>query len=349
MKVHQKTHGCLVVSLDFELYWGVRDVRTIESYKDNLLAVRQVVPALLNLFHEYDIHATWATVGFLFFQSREHLLSGLPEKLPHYTNYRLSPYNHLKEIGRDEKEDPFHYAASLIKLIASSANQEVASHTFSHYYCLEEGQDIETFRHDLQAAIDAAKRYQLKVDSLVFPRNQFNSKYLSVCNELGFQAYRGNESSWIYRPKSRADESVIRRAVRLLDAYVNISGHNCYSLDSASNELPLNIPSSRFLRPFSKKLRFLEPLRMRRILRDLEHAAKNGLIYHLWWHPHNFGANTDENLSFLKTIFDYYKTLKTTYGMESLNMGDLSRAVRNTTELDLPSLWPAPGGVRHHV
>ena len=51
----------------------------------------------------------------------------------------------------------------------------------------------------------------------------------------------------------------------------------------------------------------LEPLRMRRILSDLTHAAKKGLVYHLWWHPHNFGDHMDENLVFLKKILDHHR------------------------------------------
>jgi hypothetical protein len=58
--------GILVISLDFELYWGVRDVFALEEYASNLLGVRKVVPAVLQLFDQYGIHATWATVGFLF-------------------------------------------------------------------------------------------------------------------------------------------------------------------------------------------------------------------------------------------------------------------------------------------
>lgn len=317
--------GALVISLDFELYWGMRDVRRIENYRETILGERLVVPALLKLFHEYQIHATWAIVGFMFCETREDLIRKSPSKKPRYTNQTLSPYPHLNHIGRDEQEDPFHYAPSLIKLIASSAHQEVASHTFSHYYCLEKGQDIETFRDDLEAAKKVASKYKMNMESLVFPRNQFNGEYLSVCKELGFKAYRGNECSWIYRAKSRAHESLFRRGVRLLDAYVNISGHNCYSLEENPRDLPLNIPSSQFLRPVSSSRRLLEPLRMRRILSGLTHAAKSRLIYHLWWHPHNFGDQMEENLSFLKKILDHYANMKEIYGMESLNMGDLAR------------------------
>jgi len=331
MSIRQK-QGALVISLDFELYWGMRDVRGIENYRETLLGERLVVPALLQLFQEYEIHATWATVGFMFCETRDELLRQAPTKKPLYVNHALSPYPHLSHVGRDEQEDPFHFAPSLIKLIASSPHQEVATHTFSHYYCLEKGQDIESFRADLEAAKKVASKYTLNMESLVFPRNQFNGDYLSACKELGIKAYRGNERSWIYRAKSREDESLVRRAVRLLDAYVNISGHNCYALERLPCEVPVNVPSSRFLRPVSISRRLLEPLRMRRILSDLTHAAKKGLVYHLWWHPHNFGDRMEENLAFLKKILDHHAMLKEVYGMESLHMGDIARRSLNANE-----------------
>lgn len=343
--MHTHTHtGALVISLDFELYWGMRDLESIDNYRERILGERRVVPALLKLFNEYQIHATWATVGFLFCETRDELISQSPSKKPAYSDQNLSPYPHVSQIGRNEDEDPFHYAPSLIKLIAASPHQEVASHTFSHYYCLEKGQDRDAFRADLEAAKKVASKYTLNMESLVFPRNQFNGDYLSVCKEVGIKTYRGNERSWLYRAKSREQESLFRRAVRLLDAYVNISGHNCYSLREISSDIPVNVPSSRFLRPFSNRLRFFEPLRLRRILVDLTHAAKHGLIYHLWWHPHNFGDNTEENLTFLRTILDHYFDLKEKYGMKSLNMLELSDDVGedNGSALDAWSSQPQP-------
>ena len=290
----------------------MRDVITIDDYRANLLGMRTVVPALLKLFDEYRIHATWAIVGFLFCETRDELIRASPERKPHYIDPRLSPYPHIKHIGRNEHEGPFHYAPSLIKLIAASPHQEVGSHTFSHYYCLEKGQDKEAFRADLEAAKKITSRYRTSLESLVFPRNQFNKEYLSVCKDVGITAYRGNERSWIYRAKSKEDESWFRRGVRLADAYIDISGQNCYSPEDLRLELPLNIPSSRFLRPYSKRLRILEPLRLRRILSDLTYASKNGLFYHLWWHPHNFGTDTEENLPSLKKILNHCANMKET-------------------------------------
>ena len=38
-----------IISLDFELKWGVRDALD-ESYNENLLGARHVIPKILNLF-----------------------------------------------------------------------------------------------------------------------------------------------------------------------------------------------------------------------------------------------------------------------------------------------------------
>lgn len=323
-----RKNGILLTTLDFELAWGVRDKKTLDSYKENLLGVRSVVPKLLDVFREYNIHATWATVGFLFFENRDELIKALPAKRPNYANRRLCPYEYMNSIGRDEKEDPLHYASSLIQLIVSCPYQEIATHTFSHYYCLERGQDTATFKADLEAAISAAQRYHLSVESIVFPRNQFNNDYISVCAEKGIKAYRGNPPGRIYEPRSEQDISPVVRGLRLLDAYVNVSGCACYSLDTIARGFPFNIPASHYLRPYTRRLRLFEPLRLRRIRSELTYAARNGLVYHLWWHPHNFGANRDTNIAFLRTILDHYVYLRDTYGMESLTMADLSHRLR---------------------
>ena len=103
-------NGNFVISLDFEIYWGVRDVLELDQYKEHLLGVRKVIPGLLNLFGKYDIHATFATVGMLFFNNKEELLDGLPERKPTYEDPHISPYTgHFSRVGKNEEEDPFHF------------------------------------------------------------------------------------------------------------------------------------------------------------------------------------------------------------------------------------------------
>jgi peptidoglycan/xylan/chitin deacetylase (PgdA/CDA1 family) len=317
--------GALVISLDFELYWGVRDQRTLDQYRENLMGVRQAVPAMLDLFARRDVHATWSTVGFLFFDGLDDLMPSLPERRPDYRDPKLDPYADLRALhAGGESVEPFRFAPSLIRRIAATPGQEIATHTFSHYYCLEDGQTPEAFEDDLRAAARAAARHGLSLHSLVFPRNQVNPVYLPICARLGLRSYRGNERSWMYPPNRPEETPWYVRAARLIDAYVNLSGHNAYAPSDVEREPLVNLPSSRFLRPYSRAIAALEPLRMRRIRNGLTHAARRGLVYHLWWHPENFGADTEKNLAFLEGVLDHFDALRERHDMASLTMGELA-------------------------
>jgi hypothetical protein len=67
---------------------------------------------------------------------------------------------------------------------------------------------------------------------------------------------------------------------------------------------------------------------LRRIKKAMTHAAKNKLMFHLWWHPHNFGINQDENFAFLQKILEHYKVLNLKYQFHSLNMIELADLLR---------------------
>jgi hypothetical protein len=88
----------------------------------------------------------------------------------------------------------------------------------------------------------------------------------------------------------------------------------------------IDVRSSRFLRPASRRLRPLEPLRLRRITGGLSRAAKSGTIYHLWWHPHNFGADPGYSLKFLERVLQHFHRLSQTCGMRSSTMLEIARA-----------------------
>ena len=317
--------GRFVISLDFELYWGVRHLPSVKRYLPNLVGARKVIPVLLNLFSEYGIHATWATVGFLFCDQTLTLLKFAPSHhRPEYENRILSPYYDLPPEGAMETPDSVFFAPSLIRLIADTPHQEVATHSFSHYYCLEKGQNIEEFRQDLLAARAAACTLGLELRSMVFPKNQCNDEFLRVCAEAGIFAYRGNPPSWLYRAAADDEQGYVKRLGRLLDTYLPLGSRNCYPMPVRSGDLPINLRGSRFLRPYSPMFRMFEPLRLHRIKRDLTEAAKKGLFYHLWWHPHNFGVNTAANLAFLREILEHYRSLNYVYGMQSYNMGEMA-------------------------
>ncbi|MCB0447683.1 MAG: polysaccharide deacetylase family protein [Gelidibacter sp.] len=326
-------NGHFVISLDFELHWGVFDVRTVESYKTNLLQVRPVITRLMQLADAYDVKLTFSTVGFLFANTKEELLGYSPEKKPTYTHSNFSPYPLLDSIGSTEAEDPFHYAKSVVKQIKNNKNHEIGTHTFSHYYCHELGQTVEQFEDDIKSAIAIAKPLDVILESIVFPRNMIDANkaidqpYLDVCYRNGIKSFRGKEKAFIYNIHTTKFYHgwYLFKILRIIDAYFNLTGHNTYKVEKLyKKQTVLNLPSSRLLRAYSKSMAFLEPLKISRITKSMTHAAKKGELFHLWWHPHNFGTHTDKNFKNLEMIFKHYKELNKKYGFKSETMTGLT-------------------------
>lgn len=321
--------GALVISLDFELHWGLRDrvMRDDPSY-GRLPAARDAVRNMLEAFTARRIHATWATVGLLFASTRDELNAYLPRERPRYQRAELNPYD--ESIGIDEENDPEHLAGSLVDLIGRSAGQELGSHTFSHFYCLETGQDEVTFRADLAAAQGIALRHGFELTSLVLPRNQWNPAYEAAVLELGFRCIRGPQRSWGHRARRRGDQTFLHRAARLADTYVGMTSPPTTHWDDVLLPSGLcDVPASAFLRPHDPRRKQLESLQLARLRSGLRHAAHHGRIFHLWWHPHNFSQYQSENAALLGRVLDEFDTLALAEGMQSLTMGEAAaRAAR---------------------
>ena len=318
--------GALVISLDFELHWGVRDwVRPGDPYQARLLGAREAIPPILDLFHEFGIQSTWATVGFLFASTEDECRAFWPSIRPRYDHPKLSPYQ--EPVGKDESADPLHFAWSLVERIASAPGTEVASHTFSHYLCLESGQDEESFRADLDAARRIASWRGIELQSLVLPRNQWNPEYGSAVRDAGFRCYRGPQRG---RGTARgaAGSHMIARGFRLADAYVNLDGPCTTQWTELRDSGGLcSAPASRFLRADSGRGRTSERLHRHRITSSMRHAARTGSVFHLWWHPHNFGVDLAANLGFLRSILEVFTQLRESHGMNSLTMAAVADQV----------------------
>lgn len=335
-------NGIFTISLDFELHWGGFEKWPLQNGTDinsnshfhnqYFLNTRETIPKMLELFSKYEIHVTWAGVGMLMHKDKTSLLENLPSIQPAYSNRNLSAYNFIEQVGIGESEvdDPFHYADSLVKQILATDHQELGSHTFSHFYCNEEGQTVDEFRADLKAAQKAASSYGLRLRSLIFPRNQFNDNYLKVCYEEGFDSVRSNPNDWFWKIDSTQNESKWKRLNRGLDAYLPIGKDTSFNL----MDLPVRhghsicIPASRLLRPFNPKELFLNQWKVNRIKSEMEGAAKRGEVYHLWWHPHNFGNFPEQSLSALEKILVSFSECATSHGMRSLNMGELASLIK---------------------
>lgn len=319
--------GALVISLDFELHWGVRDHTTRnDALYGRLPDARRAVEAMLHVFVARHIRATWATVGFLFASTRDEVNAYMPSERPAYPQADLNPY--VETIGIDEQHDPEHLAGSLVEMISTSAGQEVGSHTFSHYYCLEAGQTEATFRADLAAAQAIALRRGLELTSLVLPRNQWNPAYTAAVLDLGIRCIRGPQRSWSHRARQHGHESLLHRGARLGDTYIGVRPPPTTDWNDVLLPSGLcDVPASAFLRPYDPARKRLEPLRLARLRSGMRHAARHGQIFHLWWHPHNFSRHQSENFAVLGQVLDEFDRLAAAEGMQSLTMTDVATMV----------------------
>lgn len=362
-------NGIFTISLDFELHWGGFEkwelevstavgsrqwavgslqlegskqfavgsrqsmfFRPARNYNEYFLNTRKVIPEMLRLFAEHDVHVTWATVGLLMHAGQSEAMANFPSLRPTYDAIELSAYRYIEAhgIGKNELEDPFHFADSLVRQIVATPYQELGSHTFAHYYCNEAGQTVEQFQADLQSAQRAAQRYGKQLTSLVFPRNQFNDAYLRACFDAGIRAVRSNPVDWFWKIDSTQAEGKWKRLNRGLDAYFPVGSHNSYRLSDIPVRagFPVCLPASRLLRPYRPSEWFLNDLKIKRIQAEMTRAARRGEAYHLWWHPHNFGRYPMPSLSGLSEILEHFQRLRTTYQMESLTMGEIANRVR---------------------
>ncbi len=309
--------GYFIISLDLELFWGVVSSKTIEGYGDHILSVNQVVDDLLELFRQFGISATWATVGFLFHRDFEELKRALPRPFPRYENSSLSTYS-LIENWKDTYA-PYLFDSAIVERLRLDATQEIGSHTFSHLFSGAAGVTDRDFEADTES-FNAAWKQQFNTPapaSFVFPRNQVTDSHLKILRKRGIKVYRGTENSEIF-----TGNELHKRAVRFADSVGNFVGHHIYDLAAIREQSRfglLNLPSSRFLRPVSSVPK-INSLRLRRIKRSMTAAATQRKIYHLWWHPHNFGTRTSDNLEMLRKILEHFSLLRNQYGFENRSM-----------------------------
>ena len=317
--------GSFTISLDLELYWGVRDKQSLNSYKNNLLGVWEIIPKMLTLFQKYDIHVTWATVGFLFLKNEKEFQGMSPKLLPQYKDTSLSPYVYFKGVDplqfRDNTFRKMHFCPDLIKEIQTYPFQEIATHTYSHYYTREPEIAVKVFETDLLQAIAIAQSKNITVNSLVFPRNQIDTQSINTLKNTNIKVYRGNPVHWAYK-SGEIGKTFWQRVYRFLDIYIDLSGSHS-TVPQPDEEGLCEVKSSMFMRAYSRKFKLLEQVKLRRVKKAMTEAAQKGENFHLWWHPHNFGVHQKENLENLEEILQHFKMLHAERGMQSLNMQEL--------------------------
>jgi len=319
-KVHKE--GTLVISLDFELFWGVADFADIQEWTPIMERVHKVVPRLLEIFHMHGVHATWATVGALMCEDLSDFLERIPKPIAPQTEKML------KKLGLSEQGEnsccPEHilFAPELVHMVAACEGQEIGTHTFSHYYCDDPSSSPEEFFAELMASQAIAKEKGYSFYSAVFPRNQVSDRFVDALQYLNLRCFRGVEHGWIARNRQKLGK--LGTILWYLDNYLPLARACSFpQKDLEKIGCLMNIRNSRFFKPYRAKYAFVERLKVWRYKCEMNFAAKHGEIYHIYWHPYNFAENMEINFQQMDELLTYYEKMRSRYGMKSKNMVEL--------------------------
>jgi len=147
---------------------------------------RKTIDSLSYLFEQYDIPATWAIVGHLFFDSSEVKEVVHPE-IPQIEEGWLD-----WDFYQSLNDNPLcYYGKDIVaKILASSVKHEIGLHSFSHIPFSECSQKVA--EAEVELGMKAARRFGVIPKSFVFPDNYVG--HVDVLRNCGLQIYRGKDT-----------------------------------------------------------------------------------------------------------------------------------------------------------
>lgn len=200
----------LIIYADFELAWAWRFSKGVENVIDFSERLgkkeRENMPAILDVCEEYNIPVTWATVGHLFLKNCTRIdgKAHINIKRPEFFENNFWKYNKGDWFDADPctnyEIDDCWYCPDLIDLILrKKVRHEIACHTFSHLDCTDENCTTEVFNSDIKACQDAAKEFNLNLNSFVHPAHTIGN--LDALIENGFTSYRTDYGNTLGYPE----------------------------------------------------------------------------------------------------------------------------------------------------
>ncbi len=307
-----------MLSLDTEMAWGTLHNRGFGTRAHLFDGTRDVVRRLLALHEEFEIEATWATVGALFLDGYKPAAEGIHADVKHPELIRPN-YSWLKDDWLDPVPNgdiysaPHWYGADLVREIADCRTpQEIASHTFSHLLVDAEGCSRESFDTDLKACVSVAKDWGIELKSLVFPRNGI--AHLDVPKANGFTSFRGNVSApwqnWFPGPLGRAARGFqwtlpvppLTTRPRIVEGMWDFPATTLYlHREGFAGRIPVGF-------------------RVDRVKRGIRQAINRGELFHLYFHPFNLATDPDRLLNGLRKIYRVVADERDKGRLENLTM-----------------------------
>jgi hypothetical protein len=315
----QLDRGAFVISIDTELAWGLAHRRgaSVED-SHHFDREREVVAAILDVFAQYEIRATWAIVGHLFLDHCQPDAEGRchPELArPDYPWLEEDWF--AVDPGSSLDEAPYYYGRDIVERVAACpVEQEIASHAFSHVIAGDEGCTADVFASELTACQVVARKQGVELRSFVYPRNSI--AHLESLAAAGFTNYRGP------RPAPFAGSTGWRRRAAAVVDRVR-PGAASAVLPSAGPAGLWNLPQTYLFAPATSRRRMPPALWARQPVARLRQAVRERSLFHLWFHPYNVTAAPERALDVLGRICAAADRLRDADRLDILTMGQLAQ------------------------
>jgi len=301
--------GQMVVSVDFEMAWGLMHRNGSVAYE--IENERELLAELLDAFDQHDVPATWATVGHLLLSEcdseggTKH-----PEiRRPDYAWFDgdwfdTSPCSGLADAPR-------WYAPDVVTdILSRPANHELGCHSFSHLIVGDPATTRADFASELDACTKAAAPYGVKLESFVYPRNTVG--HVDELTRHGYSSYRGQ------RPDQFAALGPAAKPARLVDKVWPTRRSVVRPIWESDI---WNFPATCL---FTVEHRRSPELWLRQTLRRMNHAARHGGLFHVWFHPHNLAAGGARSFEAFDRLLEHGAKLRSESKLEMFTMASLA-------------------------
>ena len=308
--------GAFTLSLDFELIWGTLDLEGTEGFGRACLFERQrIVDELLALLNEFEIAATWCTVGHLFLETCDGKHAEL--KRPAHAWLRGDWFG--PDPGGTEDDRSVFLGKSLVqKILACQTPQEVGFHSFSHVIWGDPGCSREVAISEMKACVEASAWTGTHARSFVFPRNRV--AYLDVLASHGIRVFRGPGPRWYERDEN---PGALGRLAHLFEVTLGTPAPTV--LPEVTSEGLVTLPGSMIYLP-AHGIRGLIPIsrRVRRASAGLKDAADRKRVFHLWFHPTNLADRYEPMMAGLREVFQKVRELRDAGRLDVRSMGSFA-------------------------
>jgi peptidoglycan/xylan/chitin deacetylase (PgdA/CDA1 family) len=317
MKENSNKTGYFIFSLDTELGTGYFDLDEARKriFSADGSRERENISRILELLEEYQITATWAVVGHIFYEHCEECkICPILEWKGKYQSYE----------DAYKTRHPLWYGADVIDMLLNQKmKHEIAFHGYSHRTF--NSMSREEAEVEIQEFIRVASRKGIVAKSIVFPRNKVG--HLDLFQKYGFLCYRSEESL----PLLTRNKYIVGRIAKSLDHILGISTPPIHEVKDFAAGNMVNLIATQHVFGFSRTTDLLldkwgfPNLRVRRITRAIRNAASQKKVAHIWVHPEEF--RTEGAFSKLRYIFESVAEEVGAGRMKTISMIDMAHIV----------------------